>query len=182
MIYMAHISSRLNYCLLLWGTLISQAETDKIKVFQNACIRILTNDRLRQPILSMFKVSKNIKFVEMEKLSLVLFMHKYKKGLLSVPIKIYSYNIQIDQTHKIFLFPSRRHVPQLYNSSFLNECLNEWSLLPYEFQSSPSMATFEKRVKIHLQIHYYLYIIMFILLFQLNCVQQVTVITIANSH
>ena len=74
MIYMAHIYSRLNSCLLVWVTFISQAETNEIKVLQNACIRILTNGRLRQPILSMYKVIKNINFVEMVKLSLVLFM------------------------------------------------------------------------------------------------------------
>ena len=67
----------------------------------------------------------------MVELTLVLFMYKHKKGLLPVTIKIYSYNIQIDQTHEIFLFIQGRHVTQLYNSSFLNQCLNEWSLLLY---------------------------------------------------
>ena len=76
---MKHIYSRLNYCLLVWGTLISQAETNKIKVLQNACIRILTNGRLRQPISSMYKVIKSIRFVEMVKRCLVLFIYNYKK-------------------------------------------------------------------------------------------------------
>ena len=98
---MAHICSRLNYFLLVWETLISQAETNKIKVLQNACIRIFTNGRFRQPILSMYNLIKSISFVEMVKL-----MNKYKKGLLPVPIKMYSYQTQIDQPHEIFLFSS----------------------------------------------------------------------------
>ena len=76
---MADIYSRLNHCILVWGTLISQAETNKIKVLQNACTGIPTNGRLRQPILSMYKVIKSIRFVEMAKLSLVFIMYKYKK-------------------------------------------------------------------------------------------------------
>ena len=62
----------------------------------------------------MYKVIKSIRFVEMVKLSLVLFMYKYKKGLLQVSIKIYSYNSQIDQTHEIFLFPSGEDMSHSY--------------------------------------------------------------------
>ena len=36
----------------------------------------------------MYKVIKSTRYVEMVKLHLVLFMYKYKKGLLPVPIKI----------------------------------------------------------------------------------------------
>ena len=35
---MAHIYSQLNYCLLVWGTLICQAESNKSKVLQNALL------------------------------------------------------------------------------------------------------------------------------------------------
>ena len=42
-LYGTYIYSRLDYCLLIWDTLISQAETNKIKVLQNAFIRILTD-------------------------------------------------------------------------------------------------------------------------------------------
>ena len=62
----------------------------------------------------MYKVIKSIRFAEMVKLSLILFMYKYKKGLLPVPIKIYSYNTQTDQTHEIFLFPSREDMSPSY--------------------------------------------------------------------
>ena len=68
-ITMIHINSRLNYSLLTWGILVSWVESRKIKVLQNACIRILTNGRLRQLMLSMYKAIINIRFVEMVKLS-----------------------------------------------------------------------------------------------------------------
>ena len=80
MIYMSHIYSILNYYFLVWNTLISQVESNKNKVLQDACIRILTKSRLGQPTLSMYKAIKSVRFVEMIKLSLVLFMYKYKKS------------------------------------------------------------------------------------------------------
>ena len=98
MIYKAHIYSRLNYCSLVWGTLISQAETNKIKVLQNAFISVLTNVRLRQQVLSMYKVIKSIRFLEMVKLFWAYLCISIKKVWLPVPIKNYSYNTQIDQT------------------------------------------------------------------------------------
>ena len=84
-IYTVHVYSRLNYCLLVWGTLISQAESKKFEIFPNASIRVLTNGRLRQPTLSMYKAFKSIRFVERVRLSLVLFM--YKNCLLPVSIR-----------------------------------------------------------------------------------------------
>ena len=47
MIYMAFIYSRINYCLLVWGTLTSQTESNNIKVLQNACRRIFPNGTLK---------------------------------------------------------------------------------------------------------------------------------------
>ena len=58
-------------------------------------------------MLSMYKALNSIRFVEIIKLGLLLFMYKYKEVILPVPMKIYSYNTQIDQIHEIFLFPSR---------------------------------------------------------------------------
>ena len=55
---------------------------------------------------------------------MILFMYKYKKGLLPVHVKINSYNIQIDQTYEIFLFhPEKVSQTIIYNNSFLNQCL-----------------------------------------------------------
>ena len=79
MIYMTCVYNTLNYCLLVWGILISQEENNKIKVLQNACIRILTNGVLRQSTLSVYKAFNSNRFVEMVKQSLVLFMYKYTK-------------------------------------------------------------------------------------------------------
>ena len=85
----------------------------------------------------------------------------------------------MDQTHKIFLFQSRESMSHLYNNSFLNKCLNEWSLLPYEIQLSPSVDTITKKAVIHLQMHYCLYIYSF---YFVTLFKKVTVIGTANSH
>ena len=66
---MNYIYIRLIDCLFVWGTVISKVESNNIKVLQNACIRILTNGRLRQLISFMYKAINSIRFVEVVKQS-----------------------------------------------------------------------------------------------------------------
>ena len=154
-LYFAQLHSVLAYGIVMWGSLTSQGNVNKLQKIQNACVRIIdgqkrTTDKSSFTNLQILSVAQTID-LELEKL-----WHKYQLGILPprlieimstdqkdhTLLKVHNYNTRKKNINNI---PMAKQ--QKYQNSFLVEGIKKYSELPTELQGVTNYASFCKQLK-----------------------------------
>ena len=157
-LYFAQIHSILTYGIVMWGSLLSQANLNKLQKIQNICVRIIdnkksTNNEDRYKTLGILTVRQTIQ-LELSKL-----WHKHQKNLLP---KRLTETMSLDQNEqslqKVHCYNTRNKTLSnrplakswAYEHSFLVEGLRTYSNLPPEIVQIENYIRFSKQVKRYL--------------------------------
>ena len=85
-IYNAHIYSHLNYCLVVWGSMLNAECRDKLYKAQKACIRTVAKLKHRDSLHGVFQALRIIPFPDLIQLELTKLGFKVSKKYLPAPI------------------------------------------------------------------------------------------------
>ena len=148
LIYHAHIQSHIDYGLVLWGTMTTKDNLNRIQSIQNKCIEIISRNK---NVEDSFKKLKIAKINELIKLQEIKIGYRLLNKLL--PNKI-SQQLQCDSNHKSLIKAHsyntrRKNIPNLpqvtrmnYINSYLYQSIKQFMLLPLNLQNMPSISTF----------------------------------------
>ena len=106
-IYMVHIYSRKKLMFISMENFNKLGKTIRLKYCKKACIKTLTNSRIRQPILSMNKAINSVWFVEQVKLSLVYLCRTIKRSVAISYKNISTMSKQIKHKKSIYSHPEK---------------------------------------------------------------------------
>ena len=153
--YFAQLHSVMTYGIVMWGSLTSQCNLNKIQKIQNACVRIIERQSCAAH-KSSFSNQRILSVVQTIDLELQKLWHKYQLGLLppglreimssdhkkQTLVKDHNYNTRKKPINNIPLAKQAK-----YQNSFLVEGFRRYSQLPTELQEIKSYKHFCKRAK-----------------------------------
>ena len=124
LLYCAHVYSRINYGLVIWGPMINQASKNKIFQIQKDCICLIFNKPISPHTHPLFRKSQLLKLSELTELELLKITQKHYKQNLPLAIR----ELVGTKTERVkHRYPIRnrnisnilKHSNDLYNKSFL---------------------------------------------------------------
>ena len=154
-LYFAQLHSVLAYGIVMWGSLTSQGNLNKLQKIQNACVRIIDGQK-RTTEKSSFTNLKILSVAQTIDLELEKLWHKYQLGILPPGlIKIMSTDHKDHTLSKTHNYNTRKkninNIPMAkqkkYQNSFLVKGIKKYSDLPIELQGLSNYASFCKQLK-----------------------------------
>ena len=144
LIYLAQIQSHLNYCLVLWGSMASCENLNKIKMIQNKCMKMIQPNSMASQT---YKELNLLDFTELIDLENKKLGYKISNKLLTTHMLEI---IQCDPQNKT-LIKKHGFLPKtkssIYQQSFLYCGLHSLSRLPSELLSSPTIKSSVNKCK-----------------------------------
>ena len=157
-VYYAHIHSHLSYAILVWGSMLSTKQIQKLQKVQNTCLKTI------EPginITESFQKLKILRISQLVNLELNKLAYKCTHNLL--PIKL-AQCMNCDasgkslekQHHYLTRNKHLLNLPQVtmrkYQTSFLMKSISLYSALPKEIMNCQNIHKFAQSVKHFLQI------------------------------
>ena len=156
LIYHAHIQSHIDYGLILWGTMTTKDNLNRIQMLQNKCVELISKDK---NIDTKFKNLKIYKIPELIKLQEIKIGYRLVNKQL--PNKIIQ-QLQSDSNKKslakIHPYNTRgKNIPNLpkvtrtsYINSYLYQSIKQFMLLPLDLRNMPNLSLFITNYKCNL--------------------------------
>ena len=153
MIYHSHIQSHINYGLILWGTMTTKDNLNRVQSVQNKCVNLKiksSNINTSYEKLKISKINELIKYQEIKvgyrlinkllpnKISQQLLCDSNKKSLS----KQHHYNTR---GKKIPNLP--KATKSTYINSYLYQCIKQFMLLPFKIRNMPTLSSFLSNYK-----------------------------------
>ena len=148
LIYYAHIQSHIDYGLVLWGSMTTKDNLNRIQSIQNKCIEILSKNK---------NIEKSFKKLKIPKINELMKLQEIKIGYRLInkqlPNKI-SQQLQCDSNQKSLIKAHsyntrRKNIPNLpkvtkisYINSYLYQSIKQFMLLPLNLQNMPNISSF----------------------------------------
>ena len=154
-LYFMQIHSVLAYGIVMWGSLTSQGNLNKLQKIQNACVRIIEGQK-RTTEKSSFTNLKILSVAQTIDLELEKLWHKYQLGILpSRLMEIMSTDHKEHTLAKTHNYNTRNrsisNIPMAkqtkYHNSFLVEGIKKYSGLPTKLHGITNYASFCKQLK-----------------------------------
>ena len=154
-LYFVQLHSVMTYGIIMWGSLTTQANLNKLQKIQNVCVCIIDGQR-RATNKSSFTDLQILSVEQTIDLELEKLWHKYQLGILPpglkeimstdqrnhTLLKEHNYNTRKKNLNNI---PLARQAK--YQKSFLVEGIWKYSELPIELQQNRNYASFCKQLK-----------------------------------
>ena len=157
-VYYAHIHSHLSYAILVWGSMLSTKQIQKLQKVQNTYLKTI------EPGINITESFKKLKILRIRQLvNLELNKLAYKRTHNLLPIKL-AQCMNCDasgkslekQHHYLTRNKHLLNLPQVtmrkYQTSFLMKSISLYSALPKEIMNCQSIHKFAQSVKHYLQI------------------------------
>ena len=146
----------LSYCLIVWGGA-NQTTLDPLIKMQKRALRCICNVNRRASTQELFKNTRILKLNDIYRYSQILFMYKFKKGLLpDIFNNLFTFNYEIHQHHT--RQSSLIHVPKfktLLSKNYIKYSgVLAWNNISNHVSDDVCIATFKKRVKTSILKHY----------------------------
>ena len=148
LIYHAHIQSHIDYGLILWATMTTKDNLNRLQTLQNKCVELISKDK---KIDTKFKNLKIYKIKELIKLQEIKVSYRLVNKQL--PNKIIQ-QLQSDSNQKslakIHPYNTReKKIPNLpkvtrtsYINSYLYQSIEQFMLLPLNLRNMPNLSLF----------------------------------------
>ena len=155
LVYYAHIYSHINYCIRIWGNMISRTQLNQLQKEQNKCIRLIEPNSNTPNIYKKHKLATIDQIIQIEncKLGFCIDRKQVPKALYRV-ITEDSKGQTLMKTHGYLT--RNKNMPNLpraksmkYQSSFLSKGIKEFNKLPQEFKDVKSWPMFKSKIKAH---------------------------------
>ena len=154
-LYFAQLHSVMTYGIVMWGSLASQANLNKLQKIQNTCIRIIDNPGC-ETLKSSFKKHRILDVSQSIDMELTKLWHKYQLNQLPPKLKeVMSTDHKdkcLQKTHKyrtrrknLINLPLAKH--SRYQKSFLVEGLRLYNQLPQDLLETNKYTTFCGKLK-----------------------------------
>ena len=153
-IYYAYVHSHLQYCLGIWGSMISKQRLNKLKVVQNEAVRLCTNAKIRSSLKPIYQKLCIISLEKLIDIELSKISFKYVNDLESKSIlglfeqSTHDYGTRNKNSPK-----PKLHKSAQYSKSFLAKAPSIWLSLPDDVKSSTSLKMFKTRIKKYMLKH-----------------------------
>ena len=155
-VYNAHINSHLTYSLVIWGSMLSKAQTKDLFKIQKSYMSIMHKKSPRTNYNPLFQNSKTLPVQKLINLELMKFGHKITNKLVPEPLKRmmhrnrghkrHEYN-----THNKNLPNIQKHQSSYFNKGFLNRSVICYQSLPKHLKQCKTLRAFTNLVKTLLQ-------------------------------
>jgi hypothetical protein len=147
MLYFTLIYPYLIYCSIIWGGA-SATALHKLEVLQNRAVRLITLSPFRTSASPLYKQLRMLKFCDIRKLQIVLFMFKCQHSLLPVSCLHYCrvnlhHPYYMRQTH-YFVTPAFRTVIREQSISIQGPKI--WDSLPFSMVTETNPVTLKHNV------------------------------------
>ena len=158
-VYYAHIHSHLSYAILIWASMLSTKQIQKLQKVQNTCLKTI------EPginITESFKKLKILRISQLVKLELNKLAYKRTHNLLTFKLaqcmNCDASGKSLEKQHH-YLTRNKHllNLPQItmkkYQKSFLMKSISLYSALPKEIMDCQNLHKFAQSVKHYLQIN-----------------------------
>ena len=153
LIYYRHIHNHLKYGILLWGSMLSQSQINRLQKLQDSAIHLLDHFRDLQSIYLDHKVPNLQKLIRIEQQK---FAYQLIKKVLPINLsnlvktdhkgtnlcKTHDYNTRFKADPNL---PSTKS--SLYHSSFLHQSIKVFSTLPIHIKDKTTLKLFKRAIK-----------------------------------
>ena len=153
LIYHAYIQVTLTMALVLWGSMTTKDNLNRMQLIQNKCIEIIRRNKNIEDNFKKLKIAKINELIKLQEITIgyrllnKLLPNKISQQLQcdsnqKSPIKVHSYNTR------------RKSIPNLpkvtrmnYINSYLYQSIKQFMLLPLNLKNMPSISTFTTKYK-----------------------------------
>lgn len=156
LVYYGHFHSHLKYGILLWGSMLSQNQTNRLQKLQDQAIQLL--HRLK-PVHTIYNDLKIPKLHQMIKIEQLKFAYRLINNLLPINlmklvktdhkgsnlIKTHQYQTRFKAELNLPLTKSRH-----YRNSFLHQSTRVFSTLPTKVKNEITLESFKRSIKNHI--------------------------------
>jgi hypothetical protein len=148
LMYTSFIRPLLEYASEVWGTCITQNESEKLEKFQLSAARIVTGLTLLASRNALYFETGWEPLTYRRKLTRLKTMYKMDKHLTPNYLKdIFPSNTSSYNTRNIINYNVPKCKLQIYKNSYVPTVINEWNSLPVEIKTSESVLSFMNRLK-----------------------------------
>ena len=151
-IYHAHIGSHINYCLVVWGSMISAEQKNMLLKAQKSCVRILECKKSNDTILEIYSRQGILTLPDMICLELSKLGYKIRHNLIPVPIQSIFKKGGGEKLHR---YPTRhknlpniqKHTDHIFHNSFLVGSIREYMKATNNVKDRKTVRGFTKMLK-----------------------------------
>ena len=153
MLYYAQFYSHLSYCMVIWGSMITSENKQKLKIMQNNCVKLLDLSKRLDEIYRKHKILKVDELVNLEQKKLG---YKLNNDLLPLNLAKVLLTDRIGKTlkkqHKYstrqkYLPNLPSHHSRLYNNSFLVQSIKNYNNLNLDTKNLKTLHKFAATIK-----------------------------------
>ena len=153
MLYYAQFYSHLSYCIVIWGSMITAENKQKLKIMQNNCVKLLDLSKQLDEIYRIHKILKVDELVNLEQKKLG---YKLNNNLLLLNLAKVWLTDRIGKTlKKQHKYSTRQkdhpnlpsHCSKLYNDSFLVQSIKNYNSLNLDTKNLKTLHKFTSTVK-----------------------------------
>ena len=153
MLYYAQFYSHLSYCIVIWGSMITSENKQKLKIMQNNCVKLLDLSKCLDEIYRKHKILKVDELVNLEQKKLG---YKLNNDLLPLNLAKVLLTDRIGKTlKKQHKYSTRQkdhpnlpsHHSRLYNDSFLVQSIKNYNNLNLDTKNLKPLHKFAATIK-----------------------------------
>ena len=148
-LYNAHIKSHISYGILLWGPMCTKRNIDKLFKIQKKNIRSITNSKYNAHSNPLFYETKLLKIQDIIEVELARFSYQYQHSALPNSLKnlfrsnesMHQYNTRQKRLPRI-----EKHTRAIFNKSFLNKSIINWSMIKQDIKNLKTLDNFTRKL------------------------------------
>ena len=153
MLYYAQFYSHLSYCIVIWGSMITSENKQKLKIMQNNCVRLLDLSKCLDEI---YRKHKILKVDELVNLGQKKLGYKLNNDLLPLNLAKVLLTDRIGKTlKKQYNYSTRQkdhpnlpsHHSRLYNDRFLVQSIKNYNNLNLDTKNLKMLHKFAATIK-----------------------------------
>ena len=144
-IYHSFVSSHLQYCIKVWGPMLTNGMVNKLQTAQNNCIRSICNLKYNESVTGKHLSLKLLNIRNLIQLNVAKFMYKYEHDLLPISLRgILSGNPVHDYDTR------QKDSEYYYKNCIFSQGKKVWENIPTNIRLCPSISSFTRNLKYHL--------------------------------
>ena len=153
LIYYGHFHSHLKYGILLWGSMLSQNQTNQLQKLQDQAVQNLNSLKSAQSIYKEHKIPNLQQMIKIEQLK---FAYRLVNNLLLVNlskmVKTDHKGSDLSKTHNYHTrFKAELNLPLTksshYQNSFLHQSIKVFSTIPTHVKNKTTLKSFTRSIK-----------------------------------
>ena len=152
-LYYAQIYSHLSYCVVLWGSMLTTEQKNKLRSLQNKCVKLIDLTKSMEDTYKKHKILTLEQLVDLEQKKLCYnFNHNHLplnlEKLMLTNCRGKSLKKQHAYNTRLKKYPNLpTHKSKVYNNSFLVQSLKNYNALEHPTKNCTSLKKFISLVK-----------------------------------